>query len=102
MACARDVLHHVRFKEDAALTDSLLFTFLFFSSIWSTNKHATDDIKIDMEEFESLFVEKLGKKEAPKKKVVKKEPQVVSLLERKRSMNISIATASIKMSYGEI
>ncbi len=55
-----------------------------------------------MDEFEALFVEKPGNKEAPKKKVVKKEPQVVSLLEPKRSMNVSIATASIKMSYGDI
>ncbi len=60
------------------------------------------DVKIDMEEFEALFVEKLGNKEAPKKKIVKKEPQIVSLLEQKRSMNISIATASIKMSYSDI
>ncbi len=60
------------------------------------------DVKIDMEEFEALFVEKLGNKKAPPKEIVKKEPQIVSLLERKRSMNISIATASIKMSYSDI
>ncbi len=61
-----------------------------------------DNVKIDMDEFESLFVEKLGKKEISKKKILTKEKsQIVTLLDPKRSMNISIATASIKMSYSD-
>ncbi len=74
---------------------------LSLRSIWDADEQV-GDVNIDMEEFEALFVEKLGNKEAPKKKVAKKGPLVVSLLDRKRAMNISIATAAIKMSYSNI
>jgi len=72
------------------------------NSVWTSLE---DNIKIDVSEMESLFVEKLDQKKPEKTKEKKDEtakPTKVTLLDGKRSMNTSIAIARVKMSYSDI
>lgn len=71
-------------------------------SLWAENDGEDDDFKLDEDEFDQLFVEKITKPGT--ETAVKAEPkkQRVHLIDMKRGQNGGIALARIKMSFAEV